>query len=210
MGRFTRTGSGSNPRFLSPVHAVFSGGFTVPATFFSGSFTVPRFGPVRNLSRTVPVLSSSGPVWFRVTRSVAIPKPSKANTPIPLPFPFHACEPKNNLVKTTFLFEPSNPISLNINRDGNGYPFSWIWVQKNSTRRIRILLKFTGLDPDLRKNPDPDPRIWRTRFFLNFLYIKYILKYMIKIPQRAQTLIFPPFSLPQPSALSSLPKSSLQ
>ena len=71
LDRFTRTGSDSIPRFLGPVHAVFSGGFTIPATF-SGGFTVPWFGPVRNLSRTVPVPnpvpSGSAPVRFRVTR----------------------------------------------------------------------------------------------------------------------------------------------
>ena len=42
--------------------------------FFSGGFTVPWFGPVRNLSRMVPVPSGSGPVRFQVTRSVAIPR----------------------------------------------------------------------------------------------------------------------------------------
>ena len=45
--------------------------------FFFGGFTVLRFGPVRNLSQTVPVPvsdpSGSEPIRFRLTRSVAIP-----------------------------------------------------------------------------------------------------------------------------------------
>ena len=44
---------------------------------FFGGFTVSQFGPVRNLSRTVPVSDpvpcDSGAVRFRVTRPVAIP-----------------------------------------------------------------------------------------------------------------------------------------
>ena len=76
LDRFTRTGSGSNPRFLGPVHAVFFRRFHGSGNFFSGGFTVSRFGAVRNLSQTVPVPdpvpSGSAPVWFRVTRPVAI------------------------------------------------------------------------------------------------------------------------------------------
>ena len=74
LDRFTRTGSGSNPRFLGPVHAVFFRRFHGSGNFFPA---VSRFGPVRNLSRTVPVSDpvpcDSGAVRFRVTRPVAIP-----------------------------------------------------------------------------------------------------------------------------------------
>ena len=53
-------------------------------------------------------------------------------------------------------------------RDGNGYwtrPVSVFTdlgpknIDPSDSGRIRILLNFTGPDPDLRKKPDPDPQI---------------------------------------------------
>ena len=64
----------TGPWLFGPVLVVFSGGFTVPATFFPAVLHFRGSKVVANGSGSEMVSSGSGPVWFWVTRSLAITK----------------------------------------------------------------------------------------------------------------------------------------